>query len=86
MDSKTINESRKRARSPHDIAVEHVIPQTKKRSQSIAEQQINEPAIPRTSNIIRGKTQIYAPDTPISYTFHSCDRGLHQRGPSPHTH
>jgi hypothetical protein len=69
MDHKTIIESRKRVRSPLDITVEHAVPQAKKRPQNTpkpSENQVQEPAIPRTSNIARGEPLLYTPGTPIS--------------------
>jgi hypothetical protein len=75
----TTTKSGKRARSPNDFAFEHAVPKAKKRPQITPNSSINhiqDPAIPRTSSITRGETQLYASGTPISYKFHSCDTSL----------
>lgn len=45
---------------------------------SLAKHQIHEPGIARTTKTIRAEVLplLYAPDIPVSYTFHSCDTSL----------
>lgn len=76
MDHKTASASRKRVRSLHESLNFYTKLPAEKRpciTSTVSELRPHENTISHTARIIRGETLLFAPDTPICYTFHSCD-------------
>lgn len=76
MDHKTAIASRKRVRSLHESLNFYTKLPAEKRQRitsTVSELRSHENTTSHTARIIRGETLLFAPDTPICYTFHSCD-------------